>query len=388
MASRTRPGKKNRVVATPCELTTEVPSSKASCKGSLSMTNRQAKISTTSFQTTNVQAPTPLPQPLHRKGRGPTRGKGTDNIVAAAGKISLDISKKSGRTIGNQQARLASECGYIVRSFAPLRYKRWIDIPKEEKNTLYDRVLAKFNLDLTVEHVIKCVNDTLARRYRDYRCRLKEKYFNGKLFDDAMKNCPSDVKQVDWDWLCEYWSTPEFQALSTRNLASHNCIKYNHRGGSKSFVARLEEKRAITKDSTRGEIDLYYETHYNENKGWVNDEARTRYERMLEIKEQHILEESQAPTEFEIMQEVLGKCRGYIRGLGHGPKPASSHGTIDLTATDTESIALREKIEKQEQELVDVRAKLSQFETLMQTIISGQVGTSSQPSMPSPTDHI
>ncbi|KAL2505656.1 actin [Abeliophyllum distichum] len=211
MASRTRPGKKNRVVATPCELTTEVPSSKASCKGSLSMTNRQAKISTTSFQTTNVQAPTPLPQPLHRKGRGPTRGKGTDNIVAVAGKISLDISKKSGRAIGNQQAHLASECGYIVRSFAPLRYKRWIDIPKEEKNTLYDRVLAKFNLDLTVEHVIKCVNDTLARRYRDYRCRLKEKYFNGKLFDDAMKNCPSDVKQVDWDWLCEYWSTPEFQ---------------------------------------------------------------------------------------------------------------------------------------------------------------------------------
>ncbi|KAL2525474.1 Uncharacterized protein Adt_10528 [Abeliophyllum distichum] len=109
---------------------------------------------------------------------------------------------------------------------------------------------------------------------------------------------------------------------------------------------------------------------------------------MLEIKEQHILEESQAPTEFEIMQEVLGKCRGYIRGLGQGPKPASSHGTIDLIATDTESIALCEKIEKQEQELVDVRAKLSQFETLLKTIISGQVGTSSQPSMPSPTDHI
>ncbi|KAL2479566.1 Uncharacterized protein Adt_32532 [Abeliophyllum distichum] len=65
MASRTRPGKKNRVVATPCELTTEVPSSKASCKGSLSMTNSQANISTSSFQTTNVQAPTPLSQPPH-----------------------------------------------------------------------------------------------------------------------------------------------------------------------------------------------------------------------------------------------------------------------------------------------------------------------------------
>lgn len=78
---------------------------------------------------------------LKRKGRGLTRGKGTDDIVSAAGKISLEISKTMGRAIGNQQARLASECGYVVRSFAPLRYKRWIDIPNEEKNKLYDRVL-------------------------------------------------------------------------------------------------------------------------------------------------------------------------------------------------------------------------------------------------------
>ncbi|KAL2492194.1 Uncharacterized protein Adt_27822 [Abeliophyllum distichum] len=173
MVSRTRHGKKNRVVATPCELTTEVPSSNASCKGSLSMSNSQANISTSLSQTTNVHVPTPLPQPLQflpplsqpqapsqrgfhhmqphwhlkpllilvRKGRGPTRGKGTDDIVTAVGKLSLDISKKSGRAIGNQQARLASECGYIARSFAPLRYKRWIDIPKQKKNTLYDLVL-------------------------------------------------------------------------------------------------------------------------------------------------------------------------------------------------------------------------------------------------------
>lgn len=78
---------------------------------------------------------------LKRKGHGLTRGNGTDDIVSAAGKISLEISKTMGRAIGNQQARLASECGYVVRSFAPLRYKRWIDIPNEEKNKLYDRVL-------------------------------------------------------------------------------------------------------------------------------------------------------------------------------------------------------------------------------------------------------
>ncbi|CAA2940140.1 Hypothetical predicted protein [Olea europaea subsp. europaea] len=285
MASRTRIGKKNRVFTISYEPPSHVFSSKVSCKGPSTYTTLQANISSSLSKTSNAHAPTPLPQPLrvpaplsqpHLQLNSSQATTLTQKTIlnSNAGKILLKISKKLGRAIGNQQARLASECGYVVRSFAPLCYKRWIDIPYEEKNKLYDRFLAKFKLDLTVEHVHKCVNDTLARRYRDYRCKLKEKYFNGKILDDAMKNCPTDIKQVDWDWLCQYWSIPEFQ------------------------------------------------------------------EKMFQIKEQPILEGSEAPTELEIMQ-VLGKSGGYIRGLGHGPKPASSHST-HLTSVDTESIALRE----------------------------------------------
>ncbi|XP_022878703.1 uncharacterized protein LOC111396520 [Olea europaea var. sylvestris] len=178
-----------------------------------------------------------------------------------------------------------------------------------------------------------------------------------------MKNCPTDIKQDDWDWLCQYWSTPEFQ-------------------------------RSITKDNTQGEIELYYDTHYSEKKGWVNDEALTRYERMLQIKEQLVPEGSEAPTELEILQEVLGKSRGYIRGLGHGPKPATSY-SAHLTLVDIESIALREQIQKQEQELLDMRARLSQIEALMHKFVSNQVDISPQQaepatmfSMPTPTNNI
>lgn len=102
---------------------------------------------------------------------------------------------------------------------------------------------------------------------------------------------------------------------------------------------------------------------------------------MLQIKEQPVPDGSDAPTELEIMQQVLGKSRGYIRGLGHGPKPASNH-SVHLTSVDTESIALREQIQKQEQELLDMRAKLSQFETLMHKFVSSQVDTSPQQSEP------
>ncbi|KAL2472348.1 Uncharacterized protein Adt_40495 [Abeliophyllum distichum] len=115
---------------------------------------------------------------------------------------------------------------------------------------------------------------------------------------------------------------------------------------------------------------------------------------MFEIKEQPIPKRSEAPTELEIMQEVLGKCRGYIRGLGHGPKPVASN-SVDLTSPNTESIALPEQIEKQEQELVDMSTRLSQFESLIQKIVSAEAGMSSLApgeatifNMPPPTDHI
>ncbi|KAL2497761.1 Uncharacterized protein Adt_23311 [Abeliophyllum distichum] len=81
---------------------------------------------------------------------------------------------------------------------------------------------------------------------------------------------------------------------------------------------------------------------------------------MLDIKEQPVLRGSQAPIEFEIMQELLEKCRGYIRGLGYGPKPPASN-SVDFTSPNSESIALSKQIEKQEQELVDLRTRLSQF---------------------------
>ncbi|KAL2518253.1 Uncharacterized protein Adt_14500 [Abeliophyllum distichum] len=169
MVSRTRPGKKKRIVATSCEMTTVVPSSKASCKGSFSWTTPQAKISTSLSQTTNVHVPTPLPQPLK-----------------------------------------------------------------------------------------------LMSHYLNLRLRLR----------------------------------------------------------------------------------LYLSRCHHMKRHWI------------------------------LTSEVLGKYRGYIRGLGHGPKPAARH-SVDLTSPNTESIALREQIEKQKQELVDTHTRLSQFESLIQKIVSAQVGMSS-----------
>ena len=45
---------------------------------------------------------------------------------------------------------------------------------------------------------------------------------------------------------------------------------------------------------------------------------------MLELQNQPMTEGGQALTEAEICVQVLGSRSGYVKGLGHGPRPPPS----------------------------------------------------------------
>ena len=61
-------------------------------------------------------------------------------------KIKLYISEETNRPIGRKYSSLlSSECGYLVRKFAPLKYKKWSKILESEKQVLFDRILVSTN---------------------------------------------------------------------------------------------------------------------------------------------------------------------------------------------------------------------------------------------------
>ncbi|KAL5736204.1 hypothetical protein ACOSQ2_030992 [Xanthoceras sorbifolium] len=81
-----------------------------------------------------------LKQPKKRK-RGLGRGKHTDVIVEAFGKIEIEVSQLLGRVVGTTKAGwLARDVGYVVRKFAPLRYRGWKQIPEAEKQVVYQHI--------------------------------------------------------------------------------------------------------------------------------------------------------------------------------------------------------------------------------------------------------
>ncbi|KAI3894822.1 hypothetical protein MKX03_014928, partial [Papaver bracteatum] len=76
-----------------------------------------------------------------RNVRGPTRGLKLDALIAAnKGKLFVHFSELEGKPDCENASPLASECGVIVRSLAPLQYNSWTKIPLRERDALIERL--------------------------------------------------------------------------------------------------------------------------------------------------------------------------------------------------------------------------------------------------------
>ncbi|KAK9217935.1 hypothetical protein WN943_006567 [Citrus x changshan-huyou] len=311
-------------------------------------------------------------QPIKKRTRGPSRGKKTDDIVQLSGKIKLHISPETNRPVGHKySSMLSSECGYLVRRFAPLQHEKWSKIPESEKQS-------KFDIDLNLPHVRRCVNNIMGGRYRDMRHWMYDHYLDYPSFEEALKHSYPGICPDDWAWLCHnIYNSASFQTQSTKNKANRAKLPYVHCGGSRPFVNYLED------DMVDGEIELFRVTHFSKTKGWVNEVAHLNHDQMVEIQQQQQTdpEEAKPLTQREICIEVLGKKSGYFRGLGNGPRPTSNHG-VDTSEADRlhgiissqQSRLDSQDVELQEQKktIDQLESRLSQFEGMMQQFFSSQ----------------
>ncbi|RVW85213.1 hypothetical protein CK203_046640 [Vitis vinifera] len=129
--------------------------------------------------------------------------------------------------------------------------------------------------------------------------------------------------------------------------------------------------------------------HWTSQNGWINQEAEASYEKMLELQKQPVPEGGQALKEAEICVQVLGSRSGYIKGLGHGPRPPSSssksthksHREIEL---ENELKATRELLQSQETRIQHQQSQIAQLASFVSEMrqhmhIPGSSSRSSSP---------
>ncbi|RZC81773.1 hypothetical protein C5167_044345 [Papaver somniferum] len=225
---------------------------------------------------------TDLPK-INKGGRGDAlNAKLNDHIRKKKEKPTITI--KSGNKIptGDWATEFQTEIGIIVKKFSPWSTRpKWKSIGKSDLKKFHDLILYK--------------QDGTER-----------------------ENPHHQVKQEDWEKLCTWFESDEFQC-------------------DPETVEVVEQ------------IEFYKLTHCK-NDVWTCHTAEENYGKMLELRDAPTPEGSTPLTDAQICEEVLGVRSGYVKGLGHGyEKPSSS--SIEYNAELGEALRRADDAEKRNKEL-------------------------------------
>ncbi|MCL7041415.1 hypothetical protein MKW94_004982 [Papaver nudicaule] len=239
--------------------------------------------------------------------RGRSRGIDLDDWMARNDnkKLPIKFSPVAGEPISINRCKLSTECGIIVRDFAPMQYASWTKIPAQDRAALIERVKDKFDLDTTRPSVKRFLNDTMAKRYSDYRCKMSKHFKKCKTIEEAQAKPFDVITQDNWLWLCNHFASSKFKKRSAAGSNNRKQVKYNHCGGSRAFQVRLEKKKLLGVQAAK--IQTFKETHMHRVQGelvWISETAHTQYDKMIEMHEQGIVAGG-TPDENEIYDEVL-----------------------------------------------------------------------------------
>ncbi|KAJ8436834.1 hypothetical protein Cgig2_018930 [Carnegiea gigantea] len=137
--------------------------------------------------------------------------------------------------------------------------------------------------------------------FKDSRHKLKRKYFDNpklKTKVDRMKNRPVYMLDVDWKYLVNLWSSPEFQ----KEKYEREC----------SRLDLMLKSRTRTSDKPVNAENLANNTH-----------AKAAMEKLKNEREQGLNDK----TDEQTFQEVLGKdTHGYLRAYGRGKSTTDYFG--------------------------------------------------------------
>ncbi|RZC85780.1 hypothetical protein C5167_026453 [Papaver somniferum] len=238
-----------------------------------------------------------------------------------------------------------SRTGIIVRKFAPWSTcPKWKPIGKSDLKKFYDLILEKFTIDLHVVRIQKAVNTMLENEYRQFICTLHKHYLQYKQDGTERENPHYQVKQDDWEKLCTWFESDEFQKSSIQGKKSREANTTIHCTGSKPFARYREEMCDPETGEVVEQIEFYKLTHCK-NYVWTCHTAEENYGKMLELRAAPTPEGSTLFTDVQICEEVLGVTSGYVKGLGHGyEKPSSS--SIEYNAELGEAFRREDEAEK------------------------------------------
>ncbi|KAL0337733.1 UNVERIFIED_CONTAM: hypothetical protein Scaly_2048400 [Sesamum calycinum] len=275
--------------------------------------------------------------------RGRTRNVVLSKRKNANEKLAIQIPEEINRIIGMNSQYAITESGCLTRRFAPLQVTKWAKIEEGKKLDLLRDFRGSFDSgdNLRYDRVILSQMNT---QYRNYRHKLYKNYFLRGI-------TPIHVDPEDWEYLCTYFSSEEYQ---------------------------------VENGGVVGPIELYKLTRYkcekdSKNGCWVSAVAKENYEKMMELRIERQAAGESLVDEEQICAEVLGYKSGYIRGRGAGPKPKTSFSKQsyreELENAKRNARIAQDRAIKAEQQVIVFSEQLENQKSVIEELKEGMLAT-------------
>ncbi|MQM22893.1 hypothetical protein Taro_055952 [Colocasia esculenta] len=218
----------------------------------------------------------------------------------------------------------------------------------------------------------------MSAMHRSWRSKQKKRHFNGKSLDDVIASVPAGVDSLDWQTMCEMWTTADERRVADRNKQNRSTQSMPYRRGRTSHYQLMNDFSRMH-GRTLHRLEVFKMGRCKDlpdgSESWVDEESRRRYEAMTQMiaPSSDIDAESHTPaTPEDAFISVMGKDRpGCVRCAGSGETLGTWYRSTETSASsERERImqeqlkAQEEKLKAQEEEMTQMRENISRLENV------------------------
>ncbi|XP_077230919.1 uncharacterized protein LOC143863993 isoform X3 [Tasmannia lanceolata] len=267
--------------------------------------------------------------------------------------------------------KLANFLGSVARmgDKLPLTYLDWRKMPKQNKDDAWDIVMEKWAFgDSHKGWVIA----NIGRKWREWRCTLKTKYF-----DEDLPPPLDRITESHYRFLCDHWSTRASKDLCIQNKANRALQMIKHTGGTKSNAVYWKEE-TVKNGRSQSRGDIFIRTHQKKDKTPYDDTCEAIIAQIKDIQTQHPKSRSSIASDDDLGRVFGAEKRGRVRMLGPGPTPSRLFGSPSGGGMWQEKAASLERANEQlNDEVTRMSARQSEMERQIATLLSHFQGVES-----------
>ncbi|KAD4179398.1 hypothetical protein E3N88_27989 [Mikania micrantha] len=264
-------------------------------------------------------------------------------LLMTAGKIKI-LTNELGQPVGPEAVKLTNFLGHTARdgNLAPLTYKGWSKMPKENKENMWQKVLMRFDVEPGCRQWVLL---SIGSKWRNFKAHLKATRYDTHTTDEErLADRDERVLPDQWSFLVSEWSSDEFQKLSARNKANRAKVKFIHTSGTKSFARLLEEEKEKRSDGQElSQAELFILTRTRKNGQPVNEETAAVISKLRE-----------SATLDDAYQRVMG-----VDKKGGGSLSELDVARESIIPGHTEALKM---VEEKNAELVAMKGRLASVE--------------------------